>query len=859
MRAFTGLMARIRATIFRRRMDREMDDELRFHLEMETEKNMRLGLEPCEARRKALVSFGGMERYRHELRADRRVPLAEDVLRDQRFAFRALRKTPGMSLGIVTALGLGIGVCTAIYAMAAAVASDTVPFPDSQRLFSVELAERGSFSSPTLEEFEAWESRLPTAVGLAAHAYTSQPIGTSTARVESWSLRVTDQFFQVLRPHALLGRGLVPSDFDPVAPPVAVASERLWRELLGADSSAIGGTVYLAAEPHTLVGVLSVGQEFPPIVDLWLPLAPAEGDMDRGVGVVGRAPPGTTTEDIRAALQAAHEASALGRGATRAVMLPLAGRDNPAAGPAFLLLWIAVGSILVIGVANAAGLMVTRSLLREHELAIRSSLGASERRIAFGHFSESFQLATVGAIVGVLVAWLGIEALRSLVPPSMSRQILGWEQLGLEGGVLAFAVLLALMAATVCGLSPWFGGRRQTPTGALQGSVGRATPSRKAIRALGSLVAGEVALSTSLLIAGGLLAQNLYQRVAVDSGFATADIASMSWILPGESDSIRAKQPRLLEALGAVAASRPWAISSSPAVAAAGLSGTRSYRFPSSDPEYSDGRAGWRSVSPGYTTLLQIGLRSGRALSERDTEDAPRVAVVSESFARRHWDEASAVGHEVVVADESWTIVGVVGDVRTFRSGETVEPTIYVPQAQAPTQRGFLFVSNAGGLATLRQDLWSAAPEIALGPPSTLSQAIDDVYRQERILAVLVGAYALTALLITFISLYAVVGHLVCRHHREYGVRLALGASPMDIVRRATLRGLKAAALGGAVGLVLAAALARLMSSLLVDIRATDPAVFIGIPAVVLLLLAVASYLPARRAARQEPSTILGG
>jgi ABC-type antimicrobial peptide transport system permease subunit len=231
---------------------------------------------------------------------------------------------------------------------------------------------------------------------------------------------------------------------------------------------------------------------------------------------------------------------------------------------------------------------------------------------------------------------------------------------------------------------------------------------------------------------------------------------------------------------------------------------------------------------------------------------------VTESLAERHWPGESAVGRDLAVGEDRWSIVGVVGDVRTFRSGENVEPAIYVPQAQAPTRRGYMLVGRAASLSSMREELWSAAPDVALGPPATLREMIDGVYAGQRVLAVLVGAYAAAALLITLISLYAVVGHLVVRHHREYGVRVALGASPSHVVRRATWRGLRAATLGGLTGVVLAAALAQLMASFLVDLRVGEPLVFVGLPLAVLLLAALAAYLPARKAARQEPAAILG-
>ena len=791
----------------------------------------------------------------------------EDFWRSLRLAVRSLRRTPGVSVVIVFALALGIGACAAIYSVARAVVVDAVPFPDPQRLFSIELSTQGSFGVPSLEEFQSWESHKPGDVELAAYTFGPRTVGSAFGTVEAFSLRVTGNFFGILRPELLLGRALLPSDAVPGSPSVAVISDRLWRELFGSDRSALASTIYLGGRPYALAGVLKGGQEFPAPVDIWVPLFPSNEDLDRGVSVIGRVAGGSDPERVESLIQTLHRGSLEGgRTESRAMRLPLTGRENEFARPALWLLGIAVGSILAIGIGNAAGLVLTRSLRRSHEMAVRASLGAGRRQIVTQLFTESLVIACLAAAAGVLVAYLMLQAIERIVPVSQTRQMLGWEQLGLDSRVLGFSVVLALFAGAVCGLVPAIGIGRKNLTAVLRNCATRATSGKRSGRVLSGLVVCEVALSLSLLLSAGLLVRNFSELVAVEPGFATENVLFVSWTIPEElatnPEEVLRRQDRLVESVTGLAGIESVALTSSLPAAGAGFAVTRGYRLPTSDPETSDNRAGWRSITPGYLRTLGIPLVAGREFAGTDGSDAQRVALVSEALAQRHWQGGgSPVGRELVAGEQTWTIIGVVGDVHTFRPGENVEPTIYVPQAQFPTRQGFLALEFGGVLGGLpgivREELWTAQPEIALGDPITIDEAIDELFAGERVLALLVAIYAVTALLITLTSLYAVVGHLVVRHDQEYGIRVALGAHPHDVLRQAMWRGMRAAVLGVAGGVILAAGIARLSSSLLYGIEPLDPVVFGGLPLLLLILLSIAAYLPARRASRTDPVVTL--
>lgn len=551
-------------------------------------------------------------------------------------------------------------------------------------------------------------------------------------------------------------------------------------------------------------------------------------------------------------------------GAPGIEILPLTGRQNEAVGIISILLAVSVGSVLLIGIANAAGLILTRALARSHEIAVRSSLGASRARIAVMLLLEAMLVALAAAATGLAIAHLAVTAFQLSMPESVTRQILGWEQLGVDSHVLGFAIGVALIAGVLCGLAPALGTSRPDVTLALQQSSAATTAGPRGRRILRALVVGEVAVSVALLLCAALLSRSLYEMARHDPGFDPNGIATVRWSLPDEGDV----DPRTLLRLQDELLSRAEGI---PGVASAvlasdlpstrrGFGTARTYEIVGARP--GRGRANWRAVSPGYLEALRTPLLQGRLFEPSDGAEAPRVAIVSESLASvAEGGGKSILGHQLKIGDVTWMVVGVAGDVQ--RVGETGDaaPTIYVPLAQAPTGSGYLVVDLKAPLgtasSTMRAEILRADPALALGEIRMLQDLVDEQRADERIIASLVGAYASTALVITLISLYAIVAHLVVRHRREHGIRAALGASPAQIVRDATRKALGAAVLGTLIGTAAAIGAARLVGGLLYGIRPLEPSVFGLVPLLLLATFALVAYVPARAAAKADPMTAL--
>lgn len=857
--------------------ERELDEEIRLHLELRTEQLQRRGMSAEAARVEARRRFGPAGESRGELsraarRRDERLRLRERlgaVRQDARYALRSLGRTPGLVAVIVLTLALGIGLCTSIYSVVRGVILDPVPFPEPRQLLSVELSGEGSPGIPLYSDFLVWEEEAAPVVDLAAYTLGSRRIGSGRATVEAFSVRVSGDFFGVLRARPHLGRTLVPADASAASDPAAVISHHLWRSLFGGDPSVVGRPVQVGGRTYALVGVLAPGQGFPAPVDVWTPLAPTPEEAGAlRVTPIGRLAPGVTRERASAAFEAVHrslvaERAAAERG-SRPVIGPLTGRPNDSAGPVALLLAIAVGSILLIGIANASGLMFTRALARSHEIAIRASLGASRCRIAALLLTESLLVALAAAAAGLLVAHLALAGFRRSIPETLTRQMLGWDQVAVDGSIAAFAIVLALLAGVASGLAPVLGAARPDVARALQQSPANATSGPRGSRLLRMLVASEVALSVALLLCAGLLTRSLLALVGTEPGFHTEGVAVLRWSVPNPADGSPEElvqwQRELLARAEAVPGIASAALTSDLPAIREGFGAARGYELEGS--RRAQGRAEWRTISPGFLTALRVPLLRGRPLAPSDNAEAPRVAVVSAALARRHSRSGEDVlGRQIAASGEVWTVVGVAGDVRGIEPGAGPEQAIYVPQEQSPTSKGHLVLRHAAPLdalaGTLRDALWSADPAVALGAVRPLDEVVDELAADQRIVATLVGAYAATALVITLASLYAIVAYLVVRHRREHGIRAALGASPRRIVRTAMRRVLAAALAGTLVGTMLALGLARLISGVLYGITPLEPSVFGTLPLLLVGLFALAIYLPARRAAKVDPITML--
>jgi putative ABC transport system permease protein len=854
--------------------EHETEEEMRLHLELRAEQLERRGLSPEAARAEARRRFGPpCIVQRAARRREERLRLREwldSVRQDVSYGARQLVKNPGHTAAVVATLALGLGASVAIFSAGRAIVSHAIPFPESQRLFSVDmLAEDGFGRIPSYEDFGVWKAEVASVARLAGFTHGSEMVGNGNQTIYAWSLQVTPDFFPVLRPRTLLGRPLLPGDERADAAPAAVVSPRIWRELLGSDDDAVGKPIVVGGRMYTVVGVLASGQAFPAPIDVWTPITPATEDLSSlHVSVIGRLRPGATTREAQAALRTIQLGLDAGRPADErwgpAEILPLTGRNADFHKTAAVVLVAAVAFLLLIGTANAAGLTTTRAIERRHEIAIRASLGAGRWRIARQLLTESTLLALAAGACGVAVAHLMLQALRLGMPQDLTRQILGWERLGLDATALLFAVGISLAGGFLFGLAPAITAVRRDPAGALRDGARSATTDRGGSRLARLLLAGEIALALPLLLTAGLLTRSMLELTGAEPGFEPKGVVAFEWILPREryegQERVERFQTPLLERLRSVPGVRSAGLISDLPATLGGPS--REYRVEGTDAVAEAPRAAWRRITPGYLETLRIPLARGRQFTPADDTHAPRVAIISEALARRHWPEsADPLGPRLRIQDEDWLVVGVAGDVHSFGAGSAPAPTVYVPQAQSPTRSGFLVAQVAGDPsrvgALLRREAWNIDPDVAVGEARSMERVIHDFLADQRVMAYLMAVYAAMALVITVVGLYALVAHSVARRRREFGIRLALGAGRRRIVAEAMERGLAWVGAGIAGGFLIAAGGARLLAGMLYGVKPLDPLVYGVVCGGTIVVALLASYLPSRRAARVDPAIAL--
>lgn len=852
--------------LFRGREEAEMDEELRFHLEMETERNIARGMDPRLARRQARLAFGGLEGHREALRDVRRWAGPEDVFRDLRYGVRSLLRVPGFTVTIVVALALGTGTSVAVFSVVRQLVTDMVPFEQPERLFSVEMSgPRGFGVSPTAEDFTVWQRETASVGALAGYAYQPRAIGDGSHTTYATAFRVTDGFFELLALRPLLGRTFSDDDHRPAGAPVAMLSESLWEKHFGRDEGIIGRTLLVDGQPHVAVGIVPAGLNFPSVADFWTAMPADEAATNGGtLSVIGRLAPGRTHDEARIALQALQASLDADRPeedhAGRLEILPLTGRNSDRAEIVARFLQGAVLLVLLIGIANGTGLMLTRGMLRRRETAVRTSLGASRVHIVRQILTESTLLAAAGGVLGIGVGWVLIKLLRNGLPASMARQMLGWDALALDAGAVLFALVLVVAAALACGLVPALHALRENPSMGLKEEGAGAPAGRAGGRITRLLVVGEVALSLTLLLTAGLLTRSLVELVREDTGYDAEGVFAAQWVLPvggyTEGGAIARFQEQLLESVRAVPGAATAGIVSTLPTAPFGA--TRRFRVAGSDPEVEGLVAAWRPISPEYLDLMGIELLQGRPLQSTDGASALRVAIVDESLARTLAAEGGVVvGSRIDVAGEMWTVVGVSRTVVNPAYPGAVRRTIYVPQVQAPTRSGYVLVRAEDSAQDLTRHvhdaIWRLDPEIAIGTTATIGEIDADLRWSQRVMAVVIALFAVIALVITTISLYALVAHAVARRQREFGIRLALGAGSRRVLREAITQGMLWVAVGTGLGLLLSLGVSRLLAGLLYGIDPLDPLTFTLVPAALLVITLLASYLPARRAASVDP------
>jgi putative ABC transport system permease protein len=842
------VVRRLRSLFRKDRLERELDEELRFHEQIR---------EPC--------------------RDVRGVGFLEDLVKDVQHGLRLLGKSPRFTSVAVLTLVLGVGLNTAVFSVVDGVLLRPLPFPDSDRIVTIWntyprlSGEREEVSPP---DFCDWRERSRSFAQLAAYERSFWALTGDPDSLRLTAARVSGDFFAAMGLHPILGRPLLPVDDHEDTRRVVVLSHRLWTSRFGADPSVLGRTVTLTGVDHTVVGVMPAGFRFPYDAELWSPSAyepPFDPSLRKSVWLrtVARLKPGVTLaqaqSDVSAVTQQLEEeypGTNQGRGA---VIVSLYEQTVGDTRVALLVLMGAVGCVLLIACANVANLLLARATGRRQEFALRAALGARRRRLVRQLVTESTLLGLLGGAGGLALAWLSLAVLRGLNPESIPR--LAEVQIDLRALGFAFAVSLA--AGVTSGILPALATMRTDLDRLVKEGRRRlgGAPGRQRLRA--GLVIVEVALAQVLLVGGCLLFQSLVHLSGVKPGFEPEGLLVSRFDLLSERYASRTARAFFYrQAVERVAAL--------PGVESAALSTTiplhevqLSYEFlvegrprPLLVTQYPS--TGYNAITPDYFRTMGIRLRSGRVFTDADDADSAPVTIVNRAMALRFWPGESPLGHRIRIhPDDSppREIVGVVDDVRQVALGAPVRSEIYLPYAQLPWRECFLLVRSAArpaGLAeAVRREFRAIDPGIALASLRSMSDQVSESLAPPRFHTILLGVFAALALTLAAVGVFGVISYSVGQRTREFAIRLALGAGRRDILCLVMGEGLLPVLTGVVLGLALSLAMTRFLSSLLFGILPTDPATY-AVVAVVLSVVAVAaSYLPSRRALLVNPAVAL--
>ncbi len=854
---------RLRAVFRRDDIDAALGEELRHHLAMEADDIARAtGVPAEEARRRALVVFGGVARYTEEHRDARGVRWLEHTLRDLRHAGRGLLRSPGFTVSAVLVLALGIGSTTAVFSAVNAVLRD----PTHENLAIILFRGYPSLSTVDLRAIEE-QQRSFSAVGAirGGEAAFRGSLNAEPERIRT--ARVTAGYFTALGLRAAAGR-LIHSSDEPVGTaPVAVLSHGFAARALGGTASAVGQSVMLDGVAHTVIGVLPPTDEmFASRADAWtaLQLAQPERRGPFGMMVIARLRPGATYESATRDVSAISErifplwAPGFSDRTVRYEARPIRGTFLASSSKMLRVFGAAVALVLLIGVANVASLMLVRSIGRAREVSLRAVLGASRSQLVRLFAAESALVSAAGAVTGIAVGALGVRALIAIGP-----QMPGLTTAALDARATGFAVAVALAAGLVVGAYPVLALLRSTRPGLASGA--RTIGDGRAAHALRSVfVVAQFALALPLLAIAGLLLISFARLQRVDAGFDARNMVTVRVSLPAGlyrgDTAIGEYWTRALARVREVPGVRNAGIGSSLPPDDFGSSNDNfnlvDRPVAAGAPEPS---AAWPSADPGYFAALGVRLLEGRMFAPNDTGGPPAV-LVSRSWVRKHYPDMSPLGKTMVRGGcaecPASVVVGIVDDVRYSGLAGPLD-AMYSPMTEQWPRTSFLFARSESAparlIAPIREALRSVDPSVPLSDAATMEDRLYRSTAQPRHWAVLLGAFAAAALSLAAIGIFGMLSYMVTTRRREIGVRMALGAGRSMVVRMIVRNGLTHAIVGSALGLVASLVGTRALTTVLYDVSATDPATLAVVTAVLLAVAVVACWLPARRAATIDP------
>lgn len=866
---------RLRSFFRHAQLDRELDAELRSHVEMAFERNLAQGMSPGQARRQALLDFGGLAQTRQNYREARGLPFLDALLYDLRFAFRMLRKSPGFTAVVVLTLGLGMGSTTAIFSVVNGILLRPLPYRNSQRLSRIEETHPGSAAmGVTYATFLDLQREAGAIENASAYR---EWIFNVTGRAEPAQVPgalVSGRFFAALGSAAMLGRTTLPEDDQPGANNrVVVLSNALWQSRFGADRNILGQTVMINAEPFAVLGVMPPGFDFPNQSEMWCPLVPGGDFHDNRrahlLTVLADVARGKSGGDVNGELTAfAKRVEERNPGvddpSLSLTAVPLQKSVTAPVRPALEILFFAVGLLLVIACANVANLLLARTAARSKEIAVRLALGANRARLALLLLTESVFMSLLGGTLGLFLAQAGLGFIRAQNGETLVR----FASVHLDWRVFAFACGISLLSGLLFGLAPAVRGSEVNLNTPLK--EGRSKNARTSRRfSGGALTVLQFGLATILLAGAGLLGGSLWQVLRVNPGFNPDHLLTLQVFLspakyPERDSKSGLTLHEMLENIRALAGVRSAGVVNSLPITGGpntgfvieGRPAPRAGDEPGADIRVADSK---------YFSTMGIPLLAGRVFSEHDDAAAARAVVINQTLARAFWPDESPLGQHLTMKD--WgppltgEIVGVVGDVKTNGLDEPVGPMIYWSYYQFGTIFNRLVVRAKDDplrlIPAVKSRIWAVDKDQPVSQIQTMEQILSQSLARRRLYFVLLGVFAFVALLLAAAGIYGVVSYSVTQRTREMGIRVALGAERLDVLRLVILQAAKLALAGELVGILAALGATRLLAGLLFGVSSIDPVTFAGVVVLLTAVAIVACYLPARRAMRVDPIVAL--
>ena len=873
-------LSRIGGLVRGRRLDRDLDDEVALHIELATEQNMRRGMSAHDARAAALRSFGGVIQMKESYREQRGLPFIETFVHDARYGVRALWRTKGFTAAALLTLALGIGANSAIFSVVNAVLLRPLNYPEPERIVQMHRNAGGFQSRTNGRRFMFWRDNMKSMDAIAAWRGMAFDVATSDSAEHVDALGVSKEYFTVFGGVPALGRLFLAEEDVTGGPDVTILSHQLWRRMFSSDPAIVGKSITLGGRAHTVVGVMPEHFDEMRQSELYVPLRPSTTGPGGGFNYAvaarlrrdvplsqANAESATVFEAYKAMVVSTNpKADFTQERAT--VFLPYQESVARDVKPALLLMLGAVGMLLLIACANTANLLLARASGRGREISVRAALGAGRGRIVRQLLTESIVLFVTGGVLGVALAYWTVPALLALTPDGF----LPGQAVRVDGTVLIATLVLSVVTGILFGLAPALSLSRHDLVEAFKEDGTRTTGGRRSGWARRALVVAEVSLCTLLLLGAGLLVQTFLKLRAVDPGFDGSNVITARMSLVGDRYSTAAAVNRLYDQ-GLDRLERIPGVESAAVVNGVPMEWALNLNVDFLEtPEVEVALTDWRYATTDYFRTMRIPIVKGRGFEETDRPGSAPIAVVSEEFARRFYKGENPIGRRIRVweTEAPMEIVGVAKDLREHTLSARTPAVMYVPVAQthdAGIRTSHMYFQVSGVVRTAgqspeltqrsREELRSLDPRQPVTAVRSFAEIKASAMENETFQMTLLSAFAGIGLLLAAAGIYGLVAYAVAQRTREFGIRMALGARPAEIVRSIVTQGAVLALIGVVLGSLAAAFGAKWLQTFLFDVSTHDPKTFVTVGAILLAVAVLASLVPALRAVRLNPLTAL--